>query len=107
MVVGSKIRTKVLSTPWIESPIRPDFSKMAEKEINIQDHILAPKHTIIDEKEAEELLVKYNISKRQLPQVRIKDPAIKNLNAKPGDIIKIIRKSPVQGKSVFYRVVIE
>ena len=80
---------------------------MAEKEIKIEDHILVPKHLIIDEKEVNELLAKYNISKKQIPQIKIKDPTIKNLNAKAGDIIKIIRKSSVQGKSIFYRVVVE
>lgn len=80
---------------------------MAEKEIKVEDHILVPKHMIMDEKEVEELLSKYNISKKQIPQIKIKDSAIKNLNTKGGDIIKIIRKSPVQGKSIFYRVVVE
>ena len=82
-------------------------SKMSEKEINIQDHFLVPKHLIMSEKEVEELLTKYNISGKQIPQIKIKDPAIKSLSPKVGDIIKIIRKSPVQGKSMFYRIVVD
>ncbi|MEK6861044.1 MAG: DNA-directed RNA polymerase subunit H [Nanoarchaeota archaeon] len=80
---------------------------MAEKEIKIEDHFLVPKHVIMTEKEVEELLIKYNISKKQIPQIRVKDPTLKNLDVKSGDIIKITRKSPVQGKSIFFRVVIE
>jgi len=78
-----------------------------EKKVDITKHVLVPIHIKLDEKEAEELLKKYNISKNQLPKIRIDDPAIRNLNVKPGDIIKIIRKSPTAGESIFYRVVVE
>lgn len=72
----------------------------------VQDHVLVPKHTKITDKEVEELLHKYNITKYQLPKILTKDPAIQEMDVKLGDIIKIIRKSPTAGKSIFYRVVV-
>ncbi|MFQ5800132.1 MAG: DNA-directed RNA polymerase subunit H [Candidatus Hydrothermarchaeales archaeon] len=68
-------------------------------------HDLVPKHEILPEKKAEKLLVKYNISSAQLPSILITDPAIKGLEVKSGDIIKITRNA-VTGTNYAYRVVI-
>mgnify|MGYP000094276413 CR=1 FL=1 len=76
------------------------------KELNIQKHILVPKHTILGDKETQELLSRYNVSKKQLPTISIKDPAIEHLDVKLGDIIHIIRNSPTQGTAPFYRLVV-
>ncbi|BFI73463.1 DNA-directed RNA polymerase subunit H (EC 2.7.7.6) [Nanoarchaeota archaeon] len=76
-------------------------------EIDITKHYLVPKHELLSEEEKQELLKKYNIRLSDLPRIKISDPAIKNLGAKPGDIVKIIRNSPTAGESVYYRVVVE
>lgn len=67
-------------------------------------HILQPKHTILKQKEVEELLEKYNISLTQLPKIKITDAAIPE-GANVGDIIKIERKDE-DGTHVYYRVVV-
>ncbi len=54
-------------------------------------HILQPKHIKLKEKEAQELLDKYNISKAQLPKILSNDPALPE-GCVIGDIIKIDRK---------------
>jgi DNA-directed RNA polymerase subunit H len=69
-------------------------------------HILIPKHKKFTHEEAEEFLKKYNVSKKQLPKIKLKDPAILELNPEKGDIIEIIRDSPTTGKSFFYRVAV-
>jgi len=58
-------------------------------------------------KKKKELLEKYNITLRELPKILKKDPAIKHINLKQGDIVKIIRKSQTAGESVFYRGVVD
>jgi DNA-directed RNA polymerase subunit H len=40
-----------------------------------------------------------------LPKILKTDAAIRELDAKPGDVIKVVRVSPTAGESVFYRVV--
>ncbi len=77
-----------------------------KKELNIETHIFVPKHSKLSQVEIDELLQKYNISLKQLSKILVTDPAIKHLEPKLGDIIRIIRNSPTVGKSVFYRVVI-
>ncbi len=76
------------------------------KNIDIFDHELVPKHEILSEEEVKDLLSKYNVTKNQLPKILDTDPAVKELNAKIGDVIKITRKSFTAGESVYYRVVV-
>ncbi len=74
--------------------------------IRLQDHILVPKHEILSEKEKEELLKLLGIRPEQLPKIRVDDPIAKEIGAKVGDIIRIVRESPTAGVSVAYRYVI-
>ena len=73
---------------------------------SILEHELVPKHEVLSSEEAEEILRKYRVSPQQLPQILNTDPAVRELGAKPGDIIRIIRKSPTAGETVYYRVVV-
>lgn len=70
-------------------------------------HQLVPKHEILTEEEIKELLKKYKIQPYQLPQIKASDPAVKAIDAKPGDILKIIRRSPTAGEHIAYRYVVE
>ncbi len=76
------------------------------KEITVTTHVLVPKHTLLTEEEVTAILTRYNISKRQLPQISIKDAAIQHLTPKVGDIVCINRESPTRGISTFYRTVV-
>jgi len=59
----------------------------------------------LNEKEKKALLEKYNISTKELPIILEDDAALIGLDVKPGDIVKIERKSPTAGNAVFYRAV--
>ena len=71
------------------------------------DHIDVPKHEIMTKKEAEEVLVKYHCKATDLPLIFVNDPAIIAIGVKPGDMIKITRKSATAGESSYYRYVVE
>lgn len=75
--------------------------------MEIEKHKLVPKHILLSEEEKEELLKKYGITLRELPRILSSDPMAKVLNAKVGDVIKIIRESPTAGVSEYYRVVVK
>lgn len=75
--------------------------------ILVPDHIYVPKHEIMTKKEAEEVLEKFHTKPTEMPLIYVTDPAIKGLGVKPGDMIKITRKSATAGKSVYYRYVVE
>jgi len=70
-------------------------------------NILVPKHRVLSEEEAEELLKRYNVTKDMLPKIKINDPGLQGLNAKVGDIIEITRKEPEVGTVLYYRVVVD
>ena len=71
------------------------------------DHIYVPKHEVMTITEAEEVLEKYHCKATELPLIFGTDPAIVGLGIKPGDMIKITRKSATAGESFYYRYVVE
>jgi DNA-directed RNA polymerase subunit H len=75
--------------------------------ILVPDHVYVPKHEIMTIKESEEVLKKFNCMPTELPLIFVNDPAILGLGIKPGDMIKITRKSPTAGESIYYRYVVE
>jgi DNA-directed RNA polymerase subunit H len=80
---------------------------MAKKTLfSVENHVLVPKHSLLNDKEKEKLMKEYNISISNLPRILKSDKAIKELKVKEGDIIKVERKSPTAGKSLFYRLVV-
>jgi len=76
------------------------------KQVDITKHELVPEHILLNENEKDRLLKKYGITLRQLPRILVTDPVVKILNGKPGDIVKIIRKSPTAGETVYHRVIV-
>ena len=65
-----------------------------------------PEHSKLNDKDKKKLLEKYNITLQNLPKILNTDAALQTLKVKPGDVIKIIRKSSTAGTSIFYRCVI-
>jgi DNA-directed RNA polymerase subunit H len=56
--------------------------------------------------------MKYQIAIENLPKILITDPVVSLMEAPqrpvmPGDVVKIIRKSPTAGTAVAYRVVVQ
>ncbi len=102
-------RVRISSGPLINSV----YNKAADSEnlnmkkpkFKVDKHTLTPKHVKISDREKAQLLEKYHVTSKEMPKILKTDAAIREIEAKPGDIIKIIRKSPTAGESFFYRVV--
>lgn len=80
---------------------------MLEKKFDILKHELVPEHIILNENEKKELFEKLKIKSENLPKILTNDPVVKAIDAKEGDVLKIIRKSPTAGTSIYYRVVVK
>ena len=78
---------------------------MKKQKFKVDKHTLTPKHLKFGEREKPQLLERYHVTSKELPKILKTDSAIKELEPKQGDIIKITRKSPTAGDAVFYRVV--
>jgi DNA-directed RNA polymerase subunit H len=100
-----------------DAPLTPYARKLVAKEnirylsmqnvlIDLFEHELVPEQTVLSEEERDQLLKDLQIEPSQLPKVRKSDPIIKLLRAKPGDIVRISRRSPTAGSSTYYRLVI-
>lgn len=78
-----------------------------KKVVKVTNHIYQPKHEILSKEEAEQVLKKFNVRTNQLPYIMANDKGLEDLDVRPGDILRITRKSPTAGESVYYRYVVE
>ncbi len=77
-----------------------------KRKFKIMDHELVPKHEVVKPEEAIEILKELGVRPENLPWIRASDPVAKEIGAKPGDIVRIERKSPTTGKIIVYRFVV-
>jgi DNA-directed RNA polymerase subunit H len=47
------------------------------------------------------------IRERDLPRILDSDPVAKIIRARPGQVLRITRKSPTAGETIYYRMVSE
>ncbi len=68
---------------------------------------MIPKHELLTKEQSDEILTRYNATPAQLPFVLSTDPLVKEIGGKPGDFVKISRRSETAGASVYYRYVVQ
>jgi DNA-directed RNA polymerase subunit H len=78
-----------------------------EVRFNVLNHVNVPHHAVLPDSDAKALLEKYGIVREQLPKIRQNDPAARVINAQPGQVVKITRRSPTAGIAVAFRLVVE
>ena len=72
----------------------------------VAQHFLVPKHEIVPADRMKDVFAKFGSSAGRFPEILSDDPAVVEIGAKKGDLIKITRNSHTAGKSVYFRVVI-
>ncbi|MBM3898308.1 MAG: DNA-directed RNA polymerase subunit H [Thaumarchaeota archaeon] len=83
------------------------MSEKSKIELRVSSHIYVPTHEIVPEESIGEILKKYNAKLEQFPYILVSDPAVKEIAGRPGDLIRISRKSPTAGEMQYYRFVVE
>ena len=73
--------------------------------INIQDHMLVPKHEIMSEDEISEEFSDVDYDYKNLPKIKSDDPVVKAIGAEAGNVLRITRESQTAGVFVTYRIV--
>ncbi len=81
-------------------------SSKSKKKVNILEHEWVPEHEILSPEEAYRVLKELGIKPIQLPWITASDPVARAIGARPGDIIRIRRRSVTAGEIVVYRYVV-
>ena len=77
------------------------------EDARVTEHVLVPKHEILTEDQKKELLTQFNATEDQFPYLFLSDPVAREIGAKPGDMVRIIRTSDTAGETTYYRYVVE
>jgi len=77
------------------------------KAFDVMKHDLVPRHEVLPDDEARQVLERYAVTPDQLPKLLSSDAVARAVRAKPGQIVRIRRKSATAGESIAYRYVVE
>ena len=92
---------------WEKDGIFIVIENIKRLQYNILNHSLVPEHTIISDKEVDEVMKKYNIkNKTEFPDISRFDPVARVIGMRPGNVCKIIRPSKTAITTEYYRVCI-
>lgn len=72
---------------------------------NLLEHECSPQYEILSVAQGSQLISEYNLAKRQMKIMFDSEAASQYLFLKKGKIVRIIRNSPMTGKSIEYRIV--
>jgi len=75
--------------------------------VDATQHNLVPEHSLVDEEELDRVLEEYDIRRTDMPKIKRRDPALRDLDAETGDVVRIERDSRTTDTAVVYRLVIE
>jgi DNA-directed RNA polymerase subunit H len=93
---------------WANSKIFVQVFTLDELQLEQEKHVLVPKHQLLTAKEAADVLAKYTDGSdpNVLPLLHRDDIQARILGCKPGDIVRIDRKSPTAGTAPAYKLVV-
>ena len=53
------------------------------------------------------MVARFNATPAQFPYILSTDPVVKEIGARPGNFVRVTRKSETAGTAVYYRYVVE
>lgn len=90
---------------YIANEIYISVINIKRLQFNILKHVMVPNHTVLDSEKAIQVKKKYNIlNDNQIPDISYFSPVSLVLGIRPGDLVKIDRKSKTAINSEFYRI---
>lgn len=104
--ITSIAKNAILSDLKENDPFIIEVFTESELLVDITEHILVPKHELLNETEKNELLKFYNIKESSLSKMFTTDPIARYYGFKKKDIVKITRLSETAGEYFHYRLVV-
>lgn len=98
---------KILSKELSPERVREYFAKITGVTTSLLTHEMVPDHEVMTKDEVEKLLKEFRCDLTAIPKIKDTDPAVLAVKAKPGDIIRIRRRSHTAGESLYYRMVVK
>ena len=96
--------SNLLKHIWEQDGIFIVIQSLKRLQFNILNHSLVPPHRILNEKEVEELKIKYTSDVNLLPEISRFDPVSQVIFIRPGEICEIKRPSKTAIESLYYRI---
>ena len=94
----------VVNNLWLRDNVFVNVINIKRLQFNILDHILVPKHRVLNEKETIDFKQKYNITDdSQIPDISRFSPVSQVIGIRPGQICEITRHSKTAINTLFYR----
>lgn len=92
---------------WESEKIFITIIPIKRLQFNILNHILVPKHRVLNEAEKIQIKNKYNIiNDNQFPELTRFDPVAQAIGIRPGEVCEIIRPSKTAILAPYYRICI-
>ena len=90
---------------WEKDGIFIVIENIKRLQFNILEHVLVPRHVILEEKVIKQVMEKYNLMQRtQFPEISRFDPVARVIGMRPGQVCQITRPSKTAIESNYYRV---
>lgn len=95
----------ILSNLWLQEQIYVNVINIKRLQFNILNHVLVPKHRVLNDEETKIFKQRYNISDNsQIPDISRFSPVAQVIGMRPGQICEITRSSKTAIDTLFYRV---
>tara|TARA_B110000037_G_scaffold221755_1_gene293868 strand:- start:4689 stop:5324 length:636 start_codon:yes stop_codon:yes gene_type:complete len=95
----------ILKQIWEQDGLFIIIYNLERLQYNILDHVYVPKHTILTDKELNDMKKRYNINNHhELPEISRYDPVAQAIGMRPGQVCKILRPSKTAITTDYYRV---
>jgi DNA-directed RNA polymerase subunit H len=97
--------TNAIKHIWESEKIYIILIPIKRLQFNILDHVLVPKHRVLNEAEKIHIKTKYNIiNDNQFPELSRFDPVAQAIGIRPGEVCEIIRPSKTAISAPYYRI---
>jgi len=96
---------KTLQQIWEEDKIFVIVWNIKYLQFNVLQHVLVPKHFVLNKEQDEEFRKRYNVQNdSELPNISRFSPVAMAIGIRPGQVCKILRPSKTAINSDFYRI---